>query len=227
MKKITKQDLNGLSKSFPVYGQEDMRKVVGGMNIDEAEAYLNDALGGQGTSYTYANGNTTWTKNDGLTPETAYTQSQFLNWDGGWYGGYVQDGRGGYAYVIGDTVVIAPDFHYREEKAMGNRFTVTVCRGEVARKLARKSSTAAYYEGVLLTAATVAVGSANRPMGGVMTVLSLMRGNDAFRFCEALADAADTGSVKITTTYVSAPYGGYYSTTVYDATGTALYRGSY
>lgn len=74
MKKISKKDLQGLRRLFPILGKEEMRRYVGG--------YSNGYWGGgsSGTDYYF----------DGQCYGSGgITQDEFNNWEGTWYGGWV------------------------------------------------------------------------------------------------------------------------------------------
>jgi hypothetical protein len=53
MRKISKQDLSGLEKNYPIFNEDQMRSVVGGASTDEIQAYLNQYMGG----YNFYDGN--------------------------------------------------------------------------------------------------------------------------------------------------------------------------
>ena len=85
MKKILKKDLQGLRKSFPVLGKEEMRCYVGGY----FDGYSGDNWQNHGFGYTDSDGNYHWF--------SGYTQEELNNWEGPWYGGWVYGW--GYVYV--------------------------------------------------------------------------------------------------------------------------------
>ena len=88
MKKITKTNFQGLRQLFPVLGKEEMRHYVGG------------TLGG----YYYTGG---WNSDGGYygSPDfggsSYYSQYDFDNWEGPWYGGWVE----GMGWVAPDTYI--------------------------------------------------------------------------------------------------------------------------
>lgn len=86
MKKITKKDLRGLEQLFPVLEKEEMRRCVGGSSGGYyGDDWLNHGFGSY-DSY----GNYYW--------HSGYTQDEFNNWEGTWYGGWVY----GLGYVYPD-----------------------------------------------------------------------------------------------------------------------------
>lgn len=89
MKKITKTNLQGLRQLFPVLGKEEMRCHVGGNSGGYyGDDWLNHGFGGYDPD-----GNYTW--------HSGYTQDEFDNWKGPWYGGWVY----GLGYVYPDVNV--------------------------------------------------------------------------------------------------------------------------
>jgi hypothetical protein len=96
MKKITKSDLDGLKLTFPVYGEEAMRKVLGGSSeIDIITEYLMQNLG-PGLSFTDNRGNFFWF--DSYVPfydaYTSYLQLGYVDnlWCPGYF--YLDNGEG-------------------------------------------------------------------------------------------------------------------------------------
>ncbi|MFV0587895.1 hypothetical protein [Bacteroides reticulotermitis] len=86
MKKITKKDLRGLEQLFPVLEKEEMRRCVGG----SSGGYYGDDWLNHGFGSYDPYGNYYW--------HSGYTQDEFNNWEGTWYGGWVY----GLGYVYPD-----------------------------------------------------------------------------------------------------------------------------
>lgn len=99
MKKISKSNLSGLKILFPVYGEEAMKKVIGGLSTDDWASFLLSYLGDSGRTYVDSNGNLSWHVNNGSW-QYPYTQSQFEN-SPQWYGGFVE----GWGYVLPEVVI--------------------------------------------------------------------------------------------------------------------------
>ena len=85
MKKITKTNFQGLRQLFPVLEKEEMRRYVGG-NSDGY--YYNSGWNGCGDYYGFP----------GSGDSSYYSQYDFDNWEGPWYGGWVY----GMGYVYPD-----------------------------------------------------------------------------------------------------------------------------
>ncbi len=89
MKKLERSHLKRLKEESYVLSQEEENSVVGGVTTEEIEAWLQ-----QGRGYTDAYGNFYWHENNG-SYAYPFTQDQFDNWQGAWYGGFVY----GWGYV--------------------------------------------------------------------------------------------------------------------------------
>lgn len=89
MKKITKKDLKGLKQIFPVLEKEEMRRCVGG----SSGGYYGDDWFNHGFGSYDPYGNFHW--------YSGYTQDEFNNWEGTWYGGWVY----GLGYVYPDVYI--------------------------------------------------------------------------------------------------------------------------
>ena len=76
MKKITKTNFQGLRQLFPVLEKEEMRRYVGG-NSDGY--YYKSGWNGCGDYYGFP----------GSGDSSYYSQYDFDNWEGPWYGGWV------------------------------------------------------------------------------------------------------------------------------------------
>jgi hypothetical protein len=97
MKKITKNDLKGLMEMFPVYNEDVMRKVVGGLTIGEMEAQLMEALGNTGYGFTDNYGNYLWFRSyDAFSSShSSFLSFGYVNFASPGYF-YFSDGNGGY-----------------------------------------------------------------------------------------------------------------------------------
>jgi hypothetical protein len=80
MKKITRNDLKGLTERFPIFNQEALQKVRGGYTADEIQDYLTSQLGNSGSGSYDANGNYYWSSG-------GYDVTGFDEWTANaWYG---------------------------------------------------------------------------------------------------------------------------------------------
>ena len=77
MKKITKTNFQGLRQLFPVLEKEEMRHYVGGSSDGY---YYNSGWNGSGDYY----------GSSGSGDSSYYSQYDFDNWEGPWYGGWVE-----------------------------------------------------------------------------------------------------------------------------------------
>ena len=88
MKKITKTNFQGLRQLFPVLGKEEMRHYVGG-TFDGY--YYTGGWNSDGGYY----------GSPGFGGSSYYSQYDFDNWEGPWYGGWVE----GMGWVAPDTYI--------------------------------------------------------------------------------------------------------------------------
>jgi hypothetical protein len=97
MKKITKSDLRGLTEIFPVYNEDSMRKVLGGLSLSEIESQLSAALGNQGYGFTDNLGNFLWfySYDTFSSRYTSFLEMGYVNFSTPGYF-YFSDGKGGY-----------------------------------------------------------------------------------------------------------------------------------
>ncbi|WP_278716983.1 TIGR04149 family rSAM-modified RiPP [Bacteroides caecimuris] len=99
MKKITKTNFQGLRQLFSVLGKEEMRHYVGGTS--------------GGYYYTGGwNGNGGYYGSPGSGGSSYYSQYDFDNWEGPWYGGWVE----GMGWVAPDTYI----YGYKPEGGSSN-----------------------------------------------------------------------------------------------------------
>ena len=98
MKKITKTNFQGLRQLFPVLEKEEMRHYVGGSSDGY---YYNSGWNGCGDYYGFP----------GSGDSSYYSQYDFDNWEGPWYGGWVE----GMGWV-------APDAYIYGHKPGGNPY---------------------------------------------------------------------------------------------------------
>lgn len=98
MKKITKTNLEGLLQLFPVLGKEEMRSHLGG----NSDGYYGNGWFDHGFGGYDPYGNYYW--------HSGYTQDEFNNWEGPWYGGWVY----GLGWVAPDTNIYGhyPSYGY-------------------------------------------------------------------------------------------------------------------
>ena len=219
MKKISKQDLKGLSKSFPVYGQEDMRNVVGGgepSSVDEMAAYIENNR--TGVSLTDADGNVHW--------YSAVTEEEFNNWEGPWLGGYVVGLTG---YVLPEAEVMGPNYTHRiVEYSTSRTVTVSTFRGSLAQEFADGISDQIYMQsqGLTGTAAVVGYILKKHPATGIIFgAISILSAKEAKKLSDAIRNASYTGYVKMVQNTLNPGYGYYGHTAIeiYDANGSQLY----
>jgi hypothetical protein len=99
MKKITKSDLKGLAETFPVCNEDTMRKVVGGVTIDEVETYLRSYFGDIGYGFSDSWGNYFWSRSyDAFYDTYYYCQANNLPIGSNVSQFYLSDGYGGYIH---------------------------------------------------------------------------------------------------------------------------------
>ena len=90
MKKISRKDLQGLRRHFPVLTREEMGLCVGGYGNGYSGGGSGDNWLDHGFYFVDPDGNSHWYR--------GYTQDELDNWEGDWPGGWVA----GWGYVIPD-----------------------------------------------------------------------------------------------------------------------------
>lgn len=111
MKKISRSDLKGLSKMFPVYSEEAMRKIVGGAPIDDLISLVNEMCGyGFGYSFIDNNGNALWfsSYNSFNNAYSAYKDFGYVDFAHPGYF-YFDDGKGGYIQYYNSVFGFGPN----------------------------------------------------------------------------------------------------------------------
>ncbi|MDR1022695.1 MAG: hypothetical protein LBL94_05425 [Prevotellaceae bacterium] len=105
MKKITKSDLKGLAETFPVCSEDTMRKVVGGVTINEVESFLTSYFGYIGYGFSDSWGNYAWFRSyDAFYDAFYYCQANDLPIGSNVSQFYLSNGYGGYdhCYALHD-----------------------------------------------------------------------------------------------------------------------------
>lgn len=90
MKKISRKDLQGLRRQFPVLSKDAMKNYVGGYNGGYTGGGIGDDWLDHGFYFKDPDGNYHWYR--------GYTQEELDNWEGDWPGGWVA----GWGYVAPD-----------------------------------------------------------------------------------------------------------------------------
>lgn len=91
MKKISRKDLQGLRRQFPVLSKDAMKNYVGGYNGGYTGGGIGDDWLDHGFYFKDPDGNYHWYR--------GYTQEELDNWEGDWPGGWVA----GWGYVAPDS----------------------------------------------------------------------------------------------------------------------------
>jgi hypothetical protein len=97
MKKISKSNLKGLMEMFPMYSNEAMRKMVGGLTDAEILSQLEAGLGNQGYGFFDNLGNMLWfsSYDSFFSSYSAYLGNGYVDFGHSGYF-YLSDGNGGY-----------------------------------------------------------------------------------------------------------------------------------
>lgn len=102
MKKISRKDLQGLRRHFPVLTEDEMRHYVGGYDGGYSGGGTGNDWLNQGFYFVDPDGNFHWYR--------GYTQEELNYWEGNWPGGWVA----GWGYVAPDSFIYGtyPDNNY-------------------------------------------------------------------------------------------------------------------